>query len=75
MKRVVQSLRTGKLALAEIPAPVAQKGQVVIANAFSVISAGTEKAAMELAQKSLLGKARERPDQVRPRLMVSHMSL
>jgi threonine dehydrogenase-like Zn-dependent dehydrogenase len=65
MKRVVQSLRTGKLSLAAIPEPVAQKGQVVIANGCSVISAGTEKAAMELAQKSLLGKAKERPDQVR----------
>jgi predicted dehydrogenase/threonine dehydrogenase-like Zn-dependent dehydrogenase len=38
---------------------------VLIANAFSLISAGTEKMAMDLAQKSLLGKARERPDQVR----------
>lgn len=65
MKRVVQNLRSGKLSLADIPAPVAQKGQVIIANTSSVISAGTEKAAMELAQKSLLGKARERPDQVR----------
>jgi len=38
---------------------------VLIANACSVISAGTERAAIELAKKSLLGKAKERPDQVR----------
>jgi len=38
---------------------------VLIANAASVISAGTEKSVMELAQKSLLGKAMDRPDQVR----------
>jgi predicted dehydrogenase/threonine dehydrogenase-like Zn-dependent dehydrogenase len=38
---------------------------VLIANCASVISAGTEKLMMDLASKSLLGKARERPDQVR----------
>ena len=42
-----------------------QPGHVLIANAASVISAGTEKMTMDLARKSLLGKARERPDQVR----------
>ncbi len=65
MKQVVQSLKTGKLSLKEVPRPVARPGTVLIANQFSLISAGTEKMAMDLAQKSLLGKARERPDQVR----------
>ena len=37
----------------------------MIANAFSVVSAGTEKMVMDLAKKSLLAKARARPDQVR----------
>src|SRR5687768_1951809 len=40
-------------------------GQVLIANAKSIVSAGTEKMAMELGQKSLIGKARERPDHLR----------
>ena len=40
-------------------------GHLLIANQASVISAGTEKLTMELARKSLLGKARARPDQVR----------
>jgi predicted dehydrogenase/threonine dehydrogenase-like Zn-dependent dehydrogenase len=40
-------------------------GHVLIANVRSVISAGTEKMVMDLAKKSLLGKAKERPDQVR----------
>ena len=65
MQQVVQSIRNGKLKLATIPEPIARPGQVLIANAYSVISAGTEKMTMELARKSLLGKARERPDQVR----------
>ena len=65
MKQVVQSLNGGQLSLAAVPPPLARPGTVVIANVFSLISAGTEKTAMELAHKSLLGKARERPDHVR----------
>jgi predicted dehydrogenase/threonine dehydrogenase-like Zn-dependent dehydrogenase len=38
---------------------------VLVQNSFSLISAGTERMAMELARKSLLGKAWERPDLVR----------
>jgi predicted PhzF superfamily epimerase YddE/YHI9 len=38
---------------------------VVVANAASLVSAGTERYVVELARKSLLGKARQRPDQVR----------
>jgi predicted dehydrogenase len=40
-------------------------GEVLIANAYSLVSAGTEKMLRDLARKSLLGKARERPDHVR----------
>ena len=58
-------MHNGKLKVVQAPDPVVKPGHVLIANAFSVISAGTEKAAIELAKKSLLGKARERPDQVR----------
>ena len=65
MQQIVQNIRTGKLSVTAIPDPLARPGHVLIANAASVISAGTEKTAMKLARKSLLGKARERPDQVR----------
>ena len=65
MKQVVQSIRSGELRLLEVPRPLARPGYVLIANTRSLVSAGTEKAAMELARKSLLGKARERPDHVR----------
>jgi predicted dehydrogenase/threonine dehydrogenase-like Zn-dependent dehydrogenase len=65
MKRLVHSLKGGEMRLAETPQPVARPGQVLIANSFSLVSAGTEKMTIELAQKSLLGKAKERPDQVR----------
>jgi predicted dehydrogenase/threonine dehydrogenase-like Zn-dependent dehydrogenase len=63
--QVIQNIRDGRLSVATVPEPVARPGHVLIANACSVISAGTEKMVLELARKSLLGKARERPDQVR----------
>lgn len=65
MQQLLQNINSGKLELAEIPPPLAQPGEVLIANATSVISAGTERMVMDLAKKSLLGKARERPDHVR----------
>jgi predicted dehydrogenase/threonine dehydrogenase-like Zn-dependent dehydrogenase len=65
MQQVIQNIRNGKLSVKQIPDPIVKPGHVLIANVFSVISAGTERAAIELARKSLLGKARERPDQVR----------
>ncbi|HUT53023.1 MAG TPA: bi-domain-containing oxidoreductase [bacterium] len=65
MRQVVQNLKNGKLSVIKAPDPMARPGHVLIANARSLISAGTEKMAMELARMSLLGKARERPDQVR----------
>lgn len=65
MQQVVQNLRTGKLSVDKLPDPVAAPGTVVVANLASVLSAGTEKMAIELARKSLVGKALERPDHVR----------
>lgn len=65
MKQLLQSYKTGELWLAEVPAPQCGPGGVVIRTRFSVISAGTEKMLMELARKSLLAKARARPDLVK----------
>lgn len=65
MKQIVQSPKTGKLELVEVPAPAVAPGQVLVRNHFSVVSPGTEKMALDFARKSLLGKARSRPDLVR----------
>jgi predicted dehydrogenase/threonine dehydrogenase-like Zn-dependent dehydrogenase len=65
MKQVLQNLRTGDLSVAEVPETICKKGGVLVDAAASLISAGTEKMTIELAQKSLLGKAKERPDLVR----------
>lgn len=65
MKQILQSLKTGVSYLADVPPPTVQKGRVLVSTAASVISAGTEKATVDLGKKSLLGKAKERPDLVR----------
>ncbi|HET6344778.1 MAG TPA: zinc-binding alcohol dehydrogenase, partial [Myxococcota bacterium] len=65
MKQVVQNIRTGVTNVQLLPDPVAGPGQVVVATAASLISAGTERSVIELARKSLLNKARQRPDHVR----------
>lgn len=65
MQQVLQDVRKGKLSVIDVPAPLISPGEVLIANTCSLVSAGTEKMVMDLARKSLLGKARERPDQVR----------
>ena len=65
MKQVLQPIDSGSTLVAEIPIPICGPREVLIANEASLISAGTEKMILDLARKSLLAKARERPDQVR----------
>ena len=65
MKQLVQSYRSGALRVEEAPAPALRPAGVLVRNAFSLISPGTERAQMELARASLLEKARQRPEQVR----------
>ena len=65
MKQVIQSYRTGVLKVADVPAPGVEPGAVLVATAASLVSYGTEKMVMDLAKKSLIGKARDRPDLVK----------
>jgi len=64
MKQIVQNPKSGRLELAEVPSPASVPGHVLVRNRFSVVSPGTEKMALDFARKSLLGKARSRPDLV-----------
>jgi predicted dehydrogenase/threonine dehydrogenase-like Zn-dependent dehydrogenase len=65
MKQLLQNLKTGRGVVADVPAPVRQRGRVVVRAAASLVSAGTERAFVELGRKGLVGKAKERPDLVR----------
>jgi len=64
MKQALQSFKNGELTVEEVPKPVLKPGGVLVRNVRSLISSGTEGMLVELAKKSLLGKARERPDLV-----------
>ena len=65
MKQILQNARTGSLELVDVPAPAVGAGLVLVRNVYSVMSPGTEKMAMDFARKSMLGKARSRPDLVK----------
>ncbi|MGA9495602.1 MAG: hypothetical protein WBV41_07095, partial [Terriglobales bacterium] len=65
MKQLLQDARTGELKVAEVPAPQLLPGCVLVRVAASLVSAGTERASAEFASKSLLAKAKARPDLAR----------
>ena len=65
MRQVIQNFKTGELSVAEVPQPALAPGFVLVRNHFSLISAGTERSTVSMAQASLIGKARQRPDLVK----------
>ena len=65
MKQVLQPYGGERLVVADVPAPGIQPGALLVANRASLISSGTERSSVSLAQKSLASKAAARPDLVR----------
>ena len=65
MKQIVQSYKTGKLEVVDVPIPSCRSGCVLIQNICSLVSVGTEKHMLEMAKKSLIGKALSRPDLIK----------
>jgi len=65
MKILAQNYSDGKLALLEAPDPIGKPGMLIIGTRASLVSVGTEKAMIDVAQKSMLGKALARPDWVK----------
>lgn len=65
MKQVVQSFKTGVMEVKEVPLPQLQSKYVLVENATSLISAGTERGTVKVAKASLIEKARQRPDLVK----------
>jgi predicted dehydrogenase len=68
MRQVLQDIRSGEIAVHEVPEPGPRPGYVLVAVAHSLVSAGTERALADLGSKSLVQKARARPDLVRKTL-------
>lgn len=65
MKQVIQNYRTGRLELAQVPVPMCSPDTILVKNVTSLVSIGTERSVIELGKKSLLGKAKARPDLVK----------
>src|SRR5438445_11066723 len=64
MRAILEDPRSGQVSVYETPEPELRAGGILVRTHFSVISAGTERAKLEAGQKSLMGKALQRPDLV-----------
>ncbi|MGB3478348.1 MAG: hypothetical protein WBB67_04225 [bacterium] len=51
MKQILQNFKTGVLSVENVPVPKVQDNGVLVKNACSLISAGTERSSVELARK------------------------
>ena len=65
MKQLIQSFKTGELGLFDVPAPICYENGALVETAVSLVSAGTEKMLVDFAKKSILAKAKDRPDLVK----------
>lgn len=65
MKQLTQKLKNGDIQVVEVPSPMVGPGMLLVRNYYSLISPGTEGSTVKAARKSLLGKAKERPEQAK----------
>jgi predicted dehydrogenase/threonine dehydrogenase-like Zn-dependent dehydrogenase len=65
VKQVAQRLGDGRVRVVDVPPPELDEWKVLVRTGASLVSAGTERAKVEVAREGLLGKARRRPDEVR----------
>lgn len=65
MKQLIQSFKTGELGLFDVPAPKCLENGALVKTTASLVSAGTEKMLVDFAKKSMLAKAKDRPDLVK----------
>lgn len=65
MKQILQNLRTGKVEVADVPAPAVRPVHLLVRTAATLISPGTERMLVEFGQAGLIGKARAQPEKVR----------
>ena len=65
MKHIAQKLKDGVLKVIETPLPQLSPIGILVHNRYSLVSAGTEGSTVKAARKGLVGKAKERPQQVK----------
>jgi predicted dehydrogenase/threonine dehydrogenase-like Zn-dependent dehydrogenase len=65
MLALMTDRKSGEVSTYDVPAPELRAGGLLVRTQYSAISAGTERATLELSSKSLLAKAKARPDLVK----------
>lgn len=65
MEQLTQNLKDGHMQLLEVPFPALGKGQIMVRNHYSAISAGTEGKTVKDARLSYIGKAKSRQEEVK----------
>jgi polar amino acid transport system substrate-binding protein len=65
MDQLTQDLKKGHMQILEVPFPALSKGQVLVRNHYSVISAGTEGKTVSDARKGYIAKAGVRQKEVK----------
>lgn len=65
MHQLTQKLGSGDMEVQDLPIPQVAEGVILVKNHYSIISGGTEGSTVTAARKSLIGKAKERPQQVK----------
>ena len=65
MRQIFQSLKTGVTEVVEVPAPLAESGQLLIQTSNTLVSAGTERMLVGFSRAGWIDKARQQPDKVK----------
>jgi predicted dehydrogenase/threonine dehydrogenase-like Zn-dependent dehydrogenase len=65
LRQVLQSLNDGRTVVAEVPAPQAAAGSLLIRTTRSLVSAGTERMLVEFGRAGWFERARQQPAAVR----------
>jgi len=63
MKQVL--IRRGTVSIEDIPAPLIEKGHVLVEVAYSLISTGTELSSLQSSGQPLIKKALDQPEKVK----------
>ncbi len=65
MLQILQNLKSGETMLAEVPAPKARSGSLLMVTHTSLVSAGTERMLVDFGKSGWIQKARSQPDKVK----------
>jgi predicted dehydrogenase/threonine dehydrogenase-like Zn-dependent dehydrogenase len=65
LKQIIQSFKTGKTILEDVPAPLVRKGHILVQTTHSLVSLGTERMLVEFGKSNLISKARQQPEKVK----------